>query len=197
MSESDEKGVLLYYLQRSRDAVVWKLDGLDEYDIRRPLTPTGTNLLGLVKHLAGVELGYFGDTFDRPTGIETPWFADGADPNEDLFATAEETREEIVDLYHRAWRVTDETVGALPLHAVGHVPWWPAESNEATLFRILVHMIDETSRHAGHVDILREGLDGAVGVRPASSNMADVADDWWPGYHDRLEAIAREAAGRD
>ena len=67
--------------------MLWKLDGLSEYDIRRPLTPTGTNLLGLVKHLASVELGYFGEVFGRPSDIPLPWFEENAEPNADLWAT--------------------------------------------------------------------------------------------------------------
>jgi hypothetical protein len=70
--EPNPKADLLRYLQDGRDALLWKLDGLSEYDIRRPLTPTGTNLLGLVKHIASVELGYFGDTFGRPFFDEEP-----------------------------------------------------------------------------------------------------------------------------
>ncbi len=66
MTDSDPKAELLRYLQEGRDAMLWKLEGLGEYDVRRPLVPTGTNLLGLVKHLAGIELGYFGETFGRP-----------------------------------------------------------------------------------------------------------------------------------
>ena len=65
---TEPKETLVEYLQSARDAMVWKVEGLSEYDARRPMTPTGTNLLGLVKHLASVELGYFGDTFGRPTG---------------------------------------------------------------------------------------------------------------------------------
>ncbi|NEE26132.1 DUF664 domain-containing protein, partial [Streptomyces sp. SID7982] len=61
MNASAPKDILRLYLQNARDALLWKLDGLSEYDIRRPLTPTGTNLLGLVKHVAGIELGYLGD----------------------------------------------------------------------------------------------------------------------------------------
>ena len=87
------KDTLIDYLQGARDAIVWKVEGLSEYDARRPLTPTGTNLLGLVKHLASVELGYFGDTFGRPHGIALPWHADDADPNADLYLTADESRE--------------------------------------------------------------------------------------------------------
>lgn len=64
----DDKGILLKYLRARRGELLAKLDGLDEYDIRRPMTPTGTNLLGLVKHVASVELGYFGEVFGRPSG---------------------------------------------------------------------------------------------------------------------------------
>ncbi len=76
-SDESAKSDLRYYLQSARDALLWKLEGLSEYDVRRPHTPTGTNLLGLVKHVAGVELGYLGDTFGRPSGktIGTGWNA--------------------------------------------------------------------------------------------------------------------------
>ncbi len=63
MTDFEPKADLQRYLQTAREALLWKLEGLDEYDARRPLTPTGTNLLGLVKHAAGVEVGYFGDCF--------------------------------------------------------------------------------------------------------------------------------------
>lgn len=59
--------------------MVWKLDGLSEYDVRRPLTPTSTNLLGLVKHLSIVEAWYFGKTFDRPFAEDLPWWDEGAE----------------------------------------------------------------------------------------------------------------------
>lgn len=93
MIGSDVKGEMHRYLQAARDAFVWKLDGLSEYDIRRPMTTTGTNLLGLVKHLASVELGCFGDTFGRPSTESLPWFEPGSDANADMWATADESRE--------------------------------------------------------------------------------------------------------
>jgi hypothetical protein len=101
MATPDEKADLRRYLQEAREALLWKLDGLSEYDVRRPLVPTGTNLLGLVKHLASVELGYFGDTFGRPFAGTPPW--DESDPNSDMFAAAGESREFITGLYRRAW----------------------------------------------------------------------------------------------
>ncbi|RPI23693.1 MAG: DUF664 domain-containing protein, partial [Actinobacteria bacterium] len=91
---SDAKAVLHRYLQTGRDALLWKLEGLSEYDIRRPLVPTGTNLLGLVKHVASVELGYFGDCLGRPSGEPLPWYDDDAEPDADMWATAEETRDD-------------------------------------------------------------------------------------------------------
>src|ERR1039457_1720926 len=86
MTGSDLKADLRRYLQEGREALLWKLDGLSEYDIRRPLVLTGTNLLGLIKHQAGAELAYFGDTFGRPCSQDQlPW--DEADPNSDMWAT--------------------------------------------------------------------------------------------------------------
>ena len=193
MTGSDPKADLQHYLQAARDALVWKLDGLSEYDIRRPLTPTGTNLLGLIKHLASVELGYFGETFGRPSGEPLPWFADDAEPNADMWASAGESREQIVGLYHRAWAHADATIGALALDATGHVSWWPADRNEVTLHRILVHMIAETDRHAGHADIIRELIDGAAGLRDGNDNLAPGDKAWWADYTSRLERAARQA----
>jgi hypothetical protein len=193
MAGSEPKADLLRYLQIARDALLWKLDGLSEYDVRRPLVPTGTNLLGLVKHVASVEAGYFGDTFGRPFGEEFPWFAEDAGPNADMWATAEESREQIVGLYRRVWTHSDATINELPLDAIGHVPWWPAERNEVTLHRILIHMIAETDRHAGHADIVRELIDGTAGLRKDNDNMAPGDETWWADYRERLERVAKEA----
>jgi Protein of unknown function (DUF664) len=193
VTEFDPKTVLVRYLQRGRDAAVWKLDGLSEYDIRRPLTPTGTNLLGLIKHLAGVEFGYFGNTFDRPPRESLPWFEDDAEPNADLWATAEESREQIVGLYRRSWAHAAITFEQLPLDALGRVPWWPAERSEVTLNLVLVHMIAETQRHAGHADIVRELIDRSAGLQPERDNMAPGDEAWWQDYRERLERAARDA----
>jgi len=198
MTISDPKADLRRYLQMARDALLWKLDGLSEYDVRRPLTPTATNLLGLVKHLAGCEIGYFGDTFGRPVADPPPWVdAELLDrePMTDMWATADESRDDIVGWYRKAWAHADETFDALELDAIGHVPWWPGEHSEVTLHRILVHMIAETHRHAGHADILREFIDGAAGLRPDASNLPEVDQAWWSGYLATVEQAARTAAG--
>lgn len=192
MTETDQKADLHRYLQIAREALLWKLDGLSEYDIRRPVVPTGTNLLGLVKHVASVEAGYFGDTFGRPFEQPLPWFEDDAEPNADMWATADESSEQIVALYHRVWAHSDATIDALALDATGRVPWWPDERSEVTLHRILVHMLAETDRHVGHADIVRELIDGAVGLRDDNDNMAPGDRAWWESYRSRLEGVARE-----
>jgi len=193
MTGSDPKAELHHYLRAAREALLWKLEGLSEYDIRRPMVPTGTNLLGLVKHVASVEAGYLGDTFGRAFGEPLPWLDDDAEPNADMWATADESRKQIVDLYHRVWIHSDATIDAFPLDALGHVPWWPPERSEVTLHRILVHMIAETNRHAGHADIVRELVDGAVGLRADNDNMAPGDRAWWESYRSRLERAAQEA----
>jgi hypothetical protein len=194
MTEPDYQADLHRYLQEGREALLWKLDGLSEYDIRRPVVDSGTNLLGLVKHLASVELGYFGDTFGRPFAGKLPW--DESDPNSDMYAAAGESREFITGLYRQAWAHSDATIDALPLDAIGRVPWWPPERNEVTLHRILVHVIAETCQHAGHADIIRELIDGAIGLSSERLNLPSDDPAWWGTYRDRVERAAREAAER-
>jgi uncharacterized damage-inducible protein DinB len=193
MTAHDAKADLLRYLQTAREALLWKLDGLSEYDVRRPLVPTGTNLLGLVKHVASVEFGYFGETFGRPSAEPLPWFEEDAEPNADMWATVDESRADIIGLYHRAWAHADATIDALPLDTLGYVPHWPEERSEVTLERIIVHMIAETNRHGGHADIVRELIDGSVGLRPDNDNMAPGDQQWWEQFRNRLEHAAREA----
>jgi hypothetical protein len=192
MTDSDSKADLRRYLQDARDAMVWKLDGLSEYDIRRPLVPTATSLLGLVKHVTGVEIGYFGDTFGRPFTEQLPW--DESDPMSDMYAAPHESRELITGLYRRAWAHSDATIDSLPLDAIGHVPWWPAERNDVTLHQVLVRVVAETSRHAGHADIIRELIDGEAGLTPQHPNIDTADQAWWQAYRDRVERAAQQAA---
>jgi len=197
MATSDPKADLHRYLQIAREALLWKLDGLSDYDVRRPMVPTGTNLLGLVKHVASVEIGYFGETFGRPFAESLPWFDEDAEPNADMWATPEESREQITGLYRRAWAHSDATIDALALDDIGHVPWWPDDRSEVTLHRILVHMIAETDRHTGQADIVRELIDGAAGLRVDNDNLPTVEPTWWEDYRNRLELAARQAGRRE
>jgi hypothetical protein len=187
---ADAKASLHGSLREVREALLGKLEGLGEYDIRRPLTPTGTNLLGLVKHLSIGEARYFGEVFGRPFPEHLPWWDADAEDNADMWATEEETRAEIVDRYRRVQAHADATIDALELDAPGRVPWW-TWSPDVVLFNILVHVLTETSRHAGHADILREQLDAAAGT--ADSNSSERDADWWENYRARVERAARAA----
>ena len=189
----DPKLVLHRYLAAQRDALLAKLGGLDERDMRWPMTPTGTNLLGLVKHVASVELGYFGEVFDRPSNIPLPWLDEGAELNADMWATAGESRENIVALYQQATQHADATIAALPLDAPGLVPWWPPERQQVTLQQIMVHVSVEVARHAGQADIIRELIDGAAGD---DGSLPDQTAEEWAAYRARLEENATEAARR-
>ncbi len=112
-----------------------------------------------------------------------------------MWATPDESRDLVVDFYRRVWAHSDATIEALPLDATGHVPWWPADRNTVTLHRILVHLIAETHRHAGHADIVRELVDGAAGPRAGSDNLPPRDQAWWRQYHARLQQVAQDARG--
>jgi uncharacterized damage-inducible protein DinB len=189
----DDKATLLTYLRNRREDLLSKVEDLSEYDARRPMTPTGTNLLGLVKHVASVQLDYFGVTFGRPSGRELPWFADGAEPDGDMWVPANESREEIMELHRFSAEHSDATIEALPLDAAGVVPWWNEAKKNVTLHQILVHMCVETARHAGHADILRELIDGSAGQRPGDLNIPGKSTEEWAAYRARIEQAAVEA----
>ncbi|MDT0268428.1 DinB family protein [Streptomyces sp. DSM 44915] len=187
---TDVRAFLLKYLREARDALVWKLDGLPEYEVRRPLTPTGTNLLGLVKHATMVEHGYFGEVFDRPMP-PLSWEFDESVPNIDMWATAEQSREALVEEYRRVAERADALIAELPLETPGRVPWWAPERSRVTLHRIVVHVTGDLNRHAGHADIVRELTDGAVGLRTPGDNVPAEDAAWWVAYRARLEDVAR------
>jgi hypothetical protein len=188
----DPKAIWHEYLQSARDVMLWKLDGLSEYDVRRPLVPTSTNLLGLVRHVTCTEIGYFGVVFGRPFDEVLPWRDDG-EPNRDMWVRPHETRASVVELYRRVWAHSDETISALPLDAVGEVAWWPEDDRAISLAQALVHVISDLYRHAGHADVIRELIDGAVGADPRWSNMSPMDDDAWPDLRERVEGAARRA----
>lgn len=183
MTIADE---LRRYLQESRDAVLATLDGLAECDRRRPLTPSGTNLLGLVKHLAGVEFGYLGDSIGRP-GPLLPWYEDGSVwQNSDMWATADESSEYLIALYRQAWAHSDVSLNSLPLDAPARVAWWPDERADTTLGSLVVRVVAETAHHAGHCDIVRELIDGH-----SSSGNAEIGDtEFWAAYVAQIQDAA-------
>ncbi|GAA1877377.1 DinB family protein [Lapillicoccus jejuensis] len=179
---------LLTDLRDARASLVGKLDGLGEYDVRRPLTPTGTTLLGLVKHCALWESRYLGEVFGRPFPEPLPAWTDHAGNRDHLWVRADETRADVLGLHERVAAHADATIAELPLDAPGHVPWWRAD---VTLLAVVSHLLTETARHAGHADILREQLDGAVG----DDNAAPPGDgERRRAWNARVEQAARDAA---
>ncbi len=190
MASLDVKEELHGYLRGARETLVWKLDGLSEYDIRRPLTPTGTNLLGLVKHSTATHLGYFGEVFGRSSDASGARFSGDSGPAAEFWATPDESRLDIVDGYRDAWDFSDATISEITLNAVGHVWWWG--DAPVTLHHILVHVTADTQRHAGHADILRELIDGSVGMLKGVDNLhiRDPAEQ--QRFRDRVEAAAAQ-----
>lgn len=181
------KAELLDKLQQARAVMLLKVDGLDEYDLRRPMTPTGTNLLGLVKHLTGLEYGYLGDCFGRPPAEPPPWFADDPWSGGDMWAKPEESRELVLNHYRQACAHADRTVKELELDSPGQVSWWSEDARDTTLGVLLIRMVAETAQHAGHADIVRELIDGQAG------NEQDALGDdpeFWRTFTGRIRAAA-------
>jgi len=182
----DLKAELHLKLQATRAIMLAKLDGLSEYDRRRPLVPSGTNLLGLVKHLAGLEYSYLGECLGRVPAEKLAWVEDGTIwDGADMWALPTESTEYLTGLYQRACTFADETIIPLDLDAPASVPHWPEESRATTLGVLLIRMVDETAHHAGHADIIRELIDGTGG---SDADMLDEAG--WTEYYTEVERAA-------
>jgi Protein of unknown function (DUF664) len=183
---SDLKAELHRTLQASRATLLAKLDDLSEYDRRRPMTPTGTNLLGLVKHLAGLEYGYLGESFSRPPSETLSWFDDGSVwQGADMWAKPGESSEYIIGLYRRACAHADRVIADLDLDAPGSVAHWPEGRRDTTLGVLLIRMVAETAQHAGHADIARELIDGKGG--PDQDGFDEAG---WREYLAQVQAAA-------
>ena len=183
---SDLKSELQRNLQASRAALLAKLDGLSEYDLRRPMTPTATNLLGLVKHLAGLEYGYLGESFGRPAPEILSWMADGSVwQGADMWARPDESSAYIIGLYRRGCAHADRTIAALDLESPGSVAHWPEDRRDTTLGVLLIRMVAETAQHAGHADIIRELIDGKAGP-----DREAFDEPTWQEYVGQVQAAA-------
>lgn len=156
-----EKQSLHVSLDRHRDVVLWKIEGLDDEQLRRPMAPSGTNLLGLVKHLGAVELAWFCETFGPKT---EPLPFDDDDENADLRVRSDETTADVVAFYGRARAAADQVIGEVALDDVG-TAWF---GDSVSMRWVLIHMVEETARHVGHMDIVRELVDGTTGDHPES-----------------------------
>jgi len=185
--------VLHEYLRSARQVMLWKLEGLTDYDVRRPMVPTGTNLLGLLRHVGSVETGYFGFVFGRPFPEPLPWRQDG-EPNGEMWVRADETTQSVVAFCRRAWAHADVTIDTLPVDAEGEVPWWPEGQRRISFLRALVHVLADIQRLAGHADILREHVDGAVGEDRRWPNVWPGDEAWWTSYRNKIDDAALRAA---
>jgi len=181
---SDLKEDLWSRLRDARAVMLTKLDGLSEYDRRRPVTPTGTNLLGLVKHLAGEEYGYLGETFARPPSIRPAWFRDDPYIEIDMWATSDGSSEYIVEVYRAATAHADETIRRHDLASPGRVRHWP-DNLRTSLGSMLVLMVGETAQHAGQADTVREVIDGTARQESRRHEAASTKD-----RRDRVQAAA-------
>jgi hypothetical protein len=183
---TDIKEELHGKLRASRAVLLSKLDNLSEYNRRRPMTPTGTNLLGLVKHLAGLEYGYLGDAFGYPAPETMSWIEDGSIwQGADMWVRPDESSEYITGLYRRACAHSDRVIAALDLDAPGSVAHWPQDRRDTTLGVLLVRMVAETAQHAGHADIIRELIDGKGGPDQDAIDKAT-----WRQYLAEVQAAA-------
>jgi Protein of unknown function (DUF664) len=183
---SDVKAELHHKLQEARAGVLSKLEGLSEYDMRRPMTGTGTSLLGLVKHLAGLEYGYLGDSFGRPAPEAMSWIEDDSIwEGADMWATTDETSDYLIALYERACAHADRTITELDLESPGRVAHWPEDRRDTTLSFLLIRMVAETAQHAGHADIVRELIDGYAGP-----DNAALGEAYWQEYVGKIRAAA-------
>lgn len=183
----DLKAELLSVLQRGRAVMLTKLDGLSEYDRRRPSTPTGTNLLGLVKHLAGLEYGYLGEAFGRAPSERPSWFRDDPYAEIDMWATPDESSDYIAGVYRQACAHSDRTITELDLDSPGHVEHWADGHRGTTLGVLLIRMVAETAQHVGHADIIREQIDGRLGDDEATVDADAI---FWRDRRSRVQEAA-------
>lgn len=175
-------------LRVGRANLLASLEGLDEYDLRRPLTPTGTNLLGLVKHLAGLEYGYLGDCLGRPPQEKLSWMEDGSvGEGADMWASPSESSDYVLELYGRACAHADASIAALDLDSAAHVPWW--SDKNTTLGVLLIRMVAETAQHAGHADIVRELIDGRAGN---TEDQLGEDPDFWSRFTTQIRDAAEQ-----
>jgi Protein of unknown function (DUF664) len=103
-----------------------------------------------------------------------------------MWATADQSRAEIVGLYHQAWELSDASLAQVPLSAPAEVEWWPAAKRHTTFGHLVVRVVAETAQHAGHADVLRELLDGQAGRDHDSQGDTE----WWASYVAGIQSAA-------
>jgi len=165
-SKHVERGALDAFLEAQRRSVLAIVDGLDERDMRRSVVPSGWTPLGMIEHLGHAERFWFTQVI---TGTAHPlgdWPGAEAEPEDGPFATSRPVRE-VLAFYREQMVRSDEILAGTPLDSrpAGHIPL-DMTDNLHTVRDIVLHMIEEVARHAGHLDIARELLDGQTGLGP-------------------------------
>lgn len=178
------------YLNDAREAILWKCEGLSDAQARKPLTPTGTHVMGLLLHLALTESQYFISCLGRE--IENPiirGIINAEDAQGAFLPPPKLTLVDVVKIYRETTAAADAVLDELELDSPAVVQWW-IKHRHTTVERLLVHMIAESHRHAGHLDIVREQLDGFVGLRPSAPNIPDLTPAQWEEQRHRLKELA-------
>ena len=156
---ADERSMLLAFLDYQRETMIWKADGLNEEQARYAPGPPENSLASLIQHLAYVERWWFRICFAGETDVELPWSQE--DPDSDFRVPEGTPFGDVVAFYRSEFERANEIVrNASSLEETSKVP---AHGEHPTLRWILLHMIEETARHAGHADITRELVDGVKG----------------------------------
>ena len=154
----DERTTLTGVLQRQRDLVAWKLRDAPESVLAAVTTPTGMSLHGLVRHLTNVERSWLREVFAGEEDLSYDWTED--DPDAEWRVPPGTTMTGLLADYAAESRRCDAVVGAaVSLDAV-------ARRGDMSLRWVLLHLVEETARHLGHVDLLREQADGSTGEEP-------------------------------
>ena len=154
----DEKEVLGGFLDHYRKTMLAICEGLTEEQVRKPMVASGTSLLGMMQHLAWTERGWFTEVVAQQK-VDYPF--DEEDPDADFKVADDVTKEEIFDLYRQA---CDESRAILEKASLDDLAWVEYRKLNYNVRWVVVHMIEETARHAGHADILREMIDGRIGA---------------------------------
>ncbi|PMR60033.1 mini-circle protein [Verrucosispora sp. ts21] len=156
-----EKAALYEFLTHQRAVIRAILADLDETSLRTPVLPSGWSPLGLVEHLGHAERHWFQEVF-RGSAEPLPW----PDENTPLLTTRSPAQ--VFGFYRDQCDISDSIIAAAPLTATpaGRHPEEPLASQTTDLRRIVLHVIEETARHAGHLDVVRELIDGRTGLGP-------------------------------
>jgi uncharacterized damage-inducible protein DinB len=163
--QADERETLTSMLDFYRDTAVWKCSGMSDEDLRKVIVPSGWSVLGMVQHLAYVEQWWFQELFKGVPEKElppVPWTDD--DPDADFRVQPDQTTESVLDFYKECCERSREITKDASLDDITAA--WPEDrppERRPNLRWILVHLIEETARHAGHMDVARELIDGSTG----------------------------------